>query len=97
MTTRPAFDPSVYETAELGEMNRPLHALAWDMIEAERAERAVPISDRAGYEIAFAKMIAARKAHADALAAYDIDLASYLERAAVEDNGDAADQTEFAL
>lgn len=82
MTTRPAFDPSVYETPELAELNRPIHPLAWDMIEAESALTALTQSraPAAEWDAQFAVVAAARKAHAAALEILDAKLAGYAER-----------------
>jgi len=81
-TTRPAFDPSVYESAELAELNRPLHALAWDMIEAEQACTAAcrAHASREVYAPLEAAMFAARKAHSEALDKLDAEVAAYCER-----------------
>lgn len=82
MTTRPAFDPSVYETPELAEINRPIHPLAWDMIEAERklTELTKANAPRAQWDAQFDIVAAARAAHAAAVDAADVEIAAYLER-----------------
>lgn len=82
--TRPTFDPTVYETAELAELNRPLHAIAWDMIEAERAARALntatPRPGKVLIDAAYDTMFAARAAHAAALTVLDEQVADYVAR-----------------
>lgn len=106
MTDRPAFDPSGYESAELAELNRPIHAIAWDMIEAENAARAASNAhaSREIYQPLEAAMFAARAAHRTALDALDIEVAAYVER--IEAAGgldaylghvEAADDSQLAL
>lgn len=82
MTTRPAFDPSVYESAELAEINRPVHPLAWDMIEAEQACTAASRArvSREVYQPLEAAMFAARAAHREALDLLDVQVAAYCDR-----------------
>lgn len=82
MTTRPDFDPTVYESPELAELNRPLHALAWDMIEAEQVCTAASRAhvSRDVYAPLEAAMFAARDAHRVALDQLDIDVAAYCDR-----------------
>ncbi len=93
--TRPAFDPTVYETPELAELNRPLHALGWDMIEAERALSALTAASapKAAWDAQFAIVATARSAHAVALDALDVQVAAYCARAeAAEAPAPADDQ-----
>jgi hypothetical protein len=101
VTTRPDFDPTVYETPELAEINRPLHSLAWDLIEVERELNAArnAHASAAVYNPIEARYFVARKAHEDALAVYDVAVAAYCESRPepVEDEGDAADQLAMAL
>jgi hypothetical protein len=82
MSDRPAFDPSVYESPELAELNRPIHALCWDMIEIEREldkARNARVS-RDVYAPLEARYFAARDAHRAALDALDIAVAAYCDR-----------------
>lgn len=82
MSTRPDFDPTVYESPELAELNRPLRSLAWDMIEAERAcdaARKARVS-REVYQPLEDAMFAATAAHRAALDELDIALAAYCDR-----------------
>lgn len=83
--TRPTFNPDNYETAELAELNRPLHDIGWDMIEAEREARALnTASPRPAKELidaAYARMDAARAAHKAALDILDAQVDAYCERA----------------
>lgn len=81
MTNRPEFDPSVYETAELAELNRPLHALAWDMIEAERKLTSLNGAPRDIWDAQFAIVAEARAKHAAALDHLELEVAAYMERA----------------
>jgi len=75
---RPAFDPSVYDTAELAEINRPLHDLAWDNIEAQAAYRALSARDP-GIRAAHDLVMTTQAAHKAASAEADIKLDAYLE------------------
>lgn len=106
MATRPDFDPSVYESRELAELNRPIHALAWDMIEAEQACSTASKArvSREVYAPLEAAMIAARAAHRAALDELDIAVAAYCERAEAAGGLDAylgvvepADTAQLAL
>ena len=83
---RPAFVPSVYETPELAELNRPIHPLAWDMIEAEQALRSIPIDQPEDYKAQLEVVLAARKAHSDAVDALDIEIEAYCARRDAEAN-----------
>lgn len=106
MTARPEFDPSVYESPELAELNRPIHALAWDLIEAERALYAArnARAPAAIYDPLEAAYFAARKAHEEALAILDIQVAAYCDRidaaGGLDDylgRGEEADTSQLAL
>jgi hypothetical protein len=83
MTTRPDFDPAAYETPELAELNRPLHALGWDMIEAEQllTEMTRNRAPKAEWDAQFEVVTKARAAHSAALDALDVEVAAYCERA----------------
>lgn len=105
-TTRPAFDAAGYESPELAEFNRPVHAICWDMIEAEKAleaARVAHVSD-AIYTPLETVFLAARKAHNDALDVLDAQVAAYVDR--IEAAGgldaylgrvEAADESQLAL
>lgn len=82
MADRPAFDPTGYESPELAELNRPHHAIAWDLIEAERAVDAArrAFAPKAVYDPLFTVYIAAREAHERCLTQLDIEVAAYCAR-----------------
>lgn len=79
MSERPAFDPSVYESPELAEINRPLHDLAWDNIEAMRAYRALSARD-AGSAAAHERVMETQQAYEAAKVIADKAETAYLER-----------------
>lgn len=99
--TRPIFDPTVYETPELAELNRPLHPLAWDMIEAERALTAMTKAraPREEWDAQLDVVVKARDAHAAALAVLDEQVAAYVARAEAAEAAPVVDtdQLGFAL
>jgi hypothetical protein len=90
--TRPTFDPTVYADADLAEINRPMHQLGWDLIEAERALDALKAAPKAQWDAAFETYAAARKAHDAGLLAYDAAIAAYCE--AAEEREAAAERAE---
>lgn len=96
--TRPDFDPTVYETAELAEFNRPIHPLAWDMIEAlsKLTEMTNARAPRAEWDAQFEIVKAARAAHEAALAVLDEQVEAYVARAAASE-GEAADDDQLPL
>ncbi len=89
--TRPTFDPGVYETPELAEINRPLHDLSWDNIEAQRAYRVLSSRDPS-ISSAHDRVMKTQAAYKVALEIADQQEAEYLARreaaqpAAIEDD-----------